>query len=353
MRKIFERSAVLPLTAFVLSWSAVTVLFCGCGDADLIPKVTRIYVSDSCGMAPLDVGFVAYVSGGNQFDEPTGANSRLAVSWDFGDGYSAAGSQVFHTYAGPGRYTVLITVADRDGDTTAETVNVNVLADSLRISAASVPPPQSFVFGGRDSIAMQVEVESCDFRGGGAQVPTGMIFLWRTGARSVSTEPVAKLVFSSADTGWHDVFVTVMNPAASVTRHDTLSFFVIPPPTLWLILEVDMSEAPLRLDREMFVEGNFNGWDASLSPMTRLSEGQIWRTVVEVGRGSNQLFRFVDGLQAGGAEIVPDACSSQGMYRTVAIENEDVVYRAAFGACPIILGESRDGVPVAPNPPTR
>lgn len=120
MRKIFERSAVLPLTAFVLSWSAVTVLFCGCGDADLIPKVTRIYVSDSCGMAPLDVGFVAYVSGGNQFDEPTGANSRLAVSWDFG-GMDTRRREVGVSHLCRSPYTVLITVADRDGDTTAET----------------------------------------------------------------------------------------------------------------------------------------------------------------------------------------------------------------------------------------
>ena len=50
----------------------------------------------------------------------------LSYTWDFGDGSSAAGADVDHTYAVPGRYEATLTVHDADHRTTTSTVGVRV-----------------------------------------------------------------------------------------------------------------------------------------------------------------------------------------------------------------------------------
>jgi PKD repeat protein len=63
--------------------------------------------------------------------------STVAVSWDFGDGGSASGAAVSHTYASAGDYTVTITGVDSVGNTTKTT-------QRIAISAAPGPkPPES------------------------------------------------------------------------------------------------------------------------------------------------------------------------------------------------------------------
>jgi glucose/arabinose dehydrogenase len=58
------------------------------------------------GLAPLTVSF----SGSNSTD-PDG--DPLIYSWDFGDGQTATGSDVTHTYTADGQYSVVLTVNDR------------------------------------------------------------------------------------------------------------------------------------------------------------------------------------------------------------------------------------------------
>ncbi len=53
-----------------------------------------------------------------------------ATSWDYGDGVSASGVSVTHTYAAPGSYTITLTSADALGDTS-----------TLTVSSAPPPPP--------------------------------------------------------------------------------------------------------------------------------------------------------------------------------------------------------------------
>lgn len=65
------------------------------------------------GQAPLDVTFDASPS-----SDPDG--SLVSYSWDFGDGGTAAGAQVTHTYDGAGVFEVELTVRDdRDGEASA------------------------------------------------------------------------------------------------------------------------------------------------------------------------------------------------------------------------------------------
>ncbi|ABW35067.1 PKD domain containing protein (plasmid) [Deinococcus geothermalis DSM 11300] len=62
----------------------------------------------------------------------TTAGSITAFDWTFGDGATASGANVSHTYSGNGPYNVALTVRDSTGSST--TVNHNV-----------TPPPQSVV----------------------------------------------------------------------------------------------------------------------------------------------------------------------------------------------------------------
>jgi PKD repeat protein len=57
----------------------------------------------------------------------------ISVVWDFGDGNSASGSTVNHSYLGNGDYTVTVSVSDPAGHSNTDQLNVSV----------SPPPPQA------------------------------------------------------------------------------------------------------------------------------------------------------------------------------------------------------------------
>lgn len=74
---------------------------------------------------------------GQQVDmsvNPVDAWSAVTVSWDFGDGQSASGAAVKHTYSSGGDYTVTITGTDAAGNTTQTTRQIPVVMVDL-------PPP--------------------------------------------------------------------------------------------------------------------------------------------------------------------------------------------------------------------
>lgn len=55
--------------------------------------------------------------------------------WDFGDGTTADGERVAHTYPGPGDYRFTLTVTDRRGATHARTETVHILPRTWRVVA--------------------------------------------------------------------------------------------------------------------------------------------------------------------------------------------------------------------------
>jgi hypothetical protein len=61
----------------------------------------------------------------------TDASGVLAVScvWDFGDGISAHGAKVSHTYTRAGTFTVRLTVQGIDGPATGQSFSVRVTGD--------------------------------------------------------------------------------------------------------------------------------------------------------------------------------------------------------------------------------
>src|SRR5262249_2823899 len=71
------------------------------------------------GLAPLNVSFTG--QGSSDVD-----NDTLTYKWDFGDGQSATGRDVSHTYNANGKYTATLTVTDGKGGSGNATVAITV-----------------------------------------------------------------------------------------------------------------------------------------------------------------------------------------------------------------------------------
>ena len=90
------------------------------------PPVAEIVRSPEEGDAPLSVDFDASGS-----SDPDG--DLMAYEWNFGDGSTAQGTTVSHTYTAVGNYTATLTVTDDDGATATATAGIVV----------HEPPPQN------------------------------------------------------------------------------------------------------------------------------------------------------------------------------------------------------------------
>lgn len=97
-----------------------------------------------------------------------------ATSWSFGDGASAAGTAVAHSYGAPGTYTVTVTGADVLGNSTSTHAQVSIAAASTPPSPVAVAPrltgahlSRSRFRVGRSSTAISA-----------AKVPQGTSFLF-------------------------------------------------------------------------------------------------------------------------------------------------------------------------------
>jgi PKD repeat protein len=83
---------------------------CG-GSGSSVPKAV---ISGLPGCTGITVGRNLHLDGSGSFG---GVGGIVAYQWDFGDGATASGPQVEHTYTVPGRYYVLLTVTDERGNT--------------------------------------------------------------------------------------------------------------------------------------------------------------------------------------------------------------------------------------------
>jgi hypothetical protein len=126
-----KRVICLLLTALMLA--AVV----GCKD-ETRPKITRISISQTCGIVPMQVEVYGAASGGDESGGPTGGVNNLDYVWNFGDGTSPT-SISYHTYTADSLYTITLTVTDPNGLKDTNFVQVLALADSLRIETEVLP----------------------------------------------------------------------------------------------------------------------------------------------------------------------------------------------------------------------
>lgn len=84
------------------------------------------------GIEPLDVAFTAIGVGGN---------APLSYSWNFGDGSPATTTQnPTHTFATAGVYNVTLIVSDADGDSSSDTVRIEVASNEVPVVEANASP---------------------------------------------------------------------------------------------------------------------------------------------------------------------------------------------------------------------
>jgi OOP family OmpA-OmpF porin len=118
------------IAAGAVGGAALGYLLCGKGAPDEAPTV-RGSADPASGDAPLSTRLRATGS------DPDG--EIVSYAWEFGDGGSATGAEVRHTYESAGEYRARVTVTDNDGLTGSATVSVR--ATEMAAEAPPPPPP--------------------------------------------------------------------------------------------------------------------------------------------------------------------------------------------------------------------
>jgi PKD repeat protein len=210
----------------------VALVTVGCKQDKLSPYFTRLQTSEDCGVVPFTVQFVARVSGGNGTTDPTGANAYLDIDWNFGDGATATGSLVYHTYEQPGDYQVQVSVKDKDGDGESQSLPIEVHADSLTIRAVPLhkgagEPDTSVTVG--QVLTFNVFATTCGFDKDTGNYDTRFLFNWAVGdtAHHVYTGRSPSCTYRTP--GLKTVTLRVTDDQAFVVRTDTLTVQVDAP----------------------------------------------------------------------------------------------------------------------------
>ncbi len=94
------------------------------------PPVASFITDVTTGTAPLTVTFDA-----SESSDPSG--NTLLYTWDFGDGITATGQSIAHTFNAVGSYSVILTVENNQGNTDTDTVIITV-EEELPVSDISV-----------------------------------------------------------------------------------------------------------------------------------------------------------------------------------------------------------------------
>ena len=127
------------------AWLAVALLaraLGGCADpgGDTAPAASAALPD-----AVLEGETVVFVGAATPFD--AGASTGPGFTWDFGDGATAEGAAVTHTYDAPGRYTVRLTATNAEGRT--DSVSATRVAVHTPVEPAPTASGRLSFAGGR------------------------------------------------------------------------------------------------------------------------------------------------------------------------------------------------------------
>lgn len=123
--------------------------------------------------------------------------SIIKYHWDFGDGATADGPNPTHTYAGPGVYTVTLTVDDDSGTNVSRDINV---------TQVTINQPPTAVIGNIPVVCVNGKV---NFDGSLSYDPDGFIndYIWDFGDGQIGTGPNPVHYYN--ESGTYDVKLTV------------------------------------------------------------------------------------------------------------------------------------------------
>ncbi len=241
----------LGLTLVLAALTALVVI--GCSEDVPDPRITRLHASETCGVVPLRVDFRADASGGKPLSEPTGGNTWLKLSWDFGDGTTIEDgtSIAFHRYDEPGIYTVTVTAEDDDGEQASRSLMVRVDADSLQIETYGLIDdlPVAEVMACQP-LTLGIIAETCGFDPVGDSYDR-FVYRWTaSGQQYTGMNP--QHTFLPAELGEQEIFINILDPSQSITRNDTLRVNVVENPGADLSLAADWLQSdPASPDRDL------------------------------------------------------------------------------------------------------
>jgi len=144
----------------------------------------------------------------------------VSIAWDFGDGVTASGENVSHTWADDGDYTVTVTASDEDGDETIETVIISIhnIAPTLEATASAYNGDEgdSFAFSAStNDVADDTVTVTWDY--GDGDSATGLAV---THTFTDDGTFVVEVIASDEDGGVtsEKLFITIANVAPTLTN---------------------------------------------------------------------------------------------------------------------------------------
>ncbi len=195
------------------------------------------------GETPLEVSFDASASSDSD-------GEIVTYDWDFGDGSTASGVTVDHTYTSADEYTVKLTVIDDDGATNSATVNISVSpttnqSPTARFTTDSTSGPAPF---------------HVNFEAFGSSDPDGTIESYEWDLGDGSTSSGVTLTHTYSDPGNYSVRLTVTdNNGATGSATKTLPLPPSNQPVASFTASPSTGRAPLEVSFDASASSDSDG----------------------------------------------------------------------------------------------
>jgi PKD repeat protein len=228
---------------------------------DITTQSTTIYVTAA---VPLSVSMLASSRSAQpgstiQFTtSTTGGPAPYSYSWDFGDGSSATGGTVSHTFGTSGVFSVVLTVQDATGRTATETQSITIssappLTVNLAVNYPSGTAPLGVRFTGTISGGTPgYQSDSWNY-GDGGTAQTGS-------CGSSGCQVAADRTYSNP--GNYTVTLTVKDSAGNTFTASIIVHIVAPPLAVSLAVNYPSGTAPLGVRFTGTISGGTPGYQS-------------------------------------------------------------------------------------------